>query len=90
MEVLKSTEEVRSTLADILVALKFKVTTETLTDDLSLIHDVGLDSLQMINFFLKLEDEFDLEVDFDDIDYDKMSSVKDLIKYLQESTAEGY
>lgn len=82
----KSTEEVRSTLADILVELRFKVTTESLTDDLSLIHDIGLDSLQMINFFLKLEDEFDLEIDFDDIDYDKMSSLKELIRYLMETT----
>ncbi|MDW3191296.1 MAG: phosphopantetheine-binding protein [Cytophagales bacterium] len=83
----KAIEEVRATLANILVELKFEVTTETLTDDLSLIHDIGLDSLQMINFFLKLEDEFDLEVDFDDIDYDKMSSVSELINYLLESVA---
>lgn len=84
MEVLKNTatEEVRETLATILTELKFEITTETLTDGLSLIHDVGLDSLQMINFFLKLEDEFDLEIDFDDIDYNKMSSVKELINYL--------
>ena len=84
MEVLKNTEteEVRATLASILTELKFEATTESLTDEVSIIHDIGLDSLQMINFFLKLEDEFDLEIDFDDIDYDKMSSVKELIDYL--------
>lgn len=40
-----------------------------------LTNDAALDSLQMINFILRIEDEFDVEVDFDTFDLEHLESV---------------
>ncbi len=31
-----------------------------------LMKDIGMDSLQLINFFMGIEDEFDIEIDFEE------------------------
>jgi acyl carrier protein len=50
--------------------------------DYDLIHDVGLDSLRLINFFLKIEFEFSIEVEFDKIDYSRMRSIHCLVDFI--------
>lgn len=54
-----------------------------INDATDLINDLGLDSLQMINFLLRLEDEFDIEFDFDNLDYSQMLSFGKLNKYIE-------
>jgi len=57
-----------------------------------IVHDVGLDSLQMINFFLKIETDFGIEIDFENFDFSYLSSIKNLCKFLEEhqvKTASG-
>lgn len=53
----------------ILAELKEDPNLLNLTHEADLLNEVGLDSLQMINFLLKLEDTFDIELDFDSLDY---------------------
>ncbi|MFD2876795.1 phosphopantetheine-binding protein [Paenibacillus rhizoplanae] len=36
----------------------------TATEATDIVNEVGLDSLQMINFILRIEDEFEIEFDF--------------------------
>ncbi len=60
---------------------------QTIPDDADIINDVGLDSLQMIDFMLQIEDECDVELDFDHIDIKNLSSVKTFAEYLQTQKA---
>ncbi|MFC3791244.1 Gfo/Idh/MocA family oxidoreductase [Paenibacillus sp. GCM10012307] len=52
-----------------------------------IIQQVGLDSLQMINFVLAIEDAFDLEIDFETFDYEHMSSIERLAGFLEREKA---
>lgn len=47
-----------------------------------IVNDVGLDSLQMINFILKLEDEFCIEIDFEAFDYSHLDSIDKLCCFI--------
>ncbi|MFL6123183.1 acyl carrier protein [Actinophytocola sp.] len=44
----------------------------TITDDTDIIHDLGLDSIQAINFLLALEDAFDVELEFEELTYEQL------------------
>lgn len=48
----------------------------------SIIDDIGLDSLQMINFLLRIEDEFAIEFDFEQFNLSNLSSVEGLSNYI--------
>lgn len=56
---------------------------ELLQGDFNIIEEVGLDSLQMINFVLRIEDEFDVEIDFDEFDYDNLQSISSFCEFLK-------
>jgi acyl carrier protein len=58
-------------------ALSAKVTAST-----DLVNEIGLDSLQMIDFLLGLEDEFGVEVDFDSLDMQHLTSVEALCHFV--------
>ena len=48
----------------------------------SILDDLGLDSIELIEFIINLEDEFALEISDDTIDH--MVKVADLLDYLSE------
>lgn len=54
----------------------------------NLITDIALDSLQFINLILALEDEYNFEIDFDEIDFEEISIVGKLIEYIEENRNE--
>ena len=58
--------------------------TVKIDQDTNLIEDLGLDSLQTINFVLLLEDEFDIEIDFEEIEYEMFQKLSTLIEYIEE------
>ena len=41
-----------------------------------IINELGLDSLQMINLALRVEDEFQITIDFETFDFDTLLSVQ--------------
>jgi acyl carrier protein len=49
--------------------------TLVITADTSILHDVGIDSLHLIRFLLDVEEEFDVEVDFESLDMVHLESV---------------
>ncbi|MEK3789399.1 MULTISPECIES: phosphopantetheine-binding protein [Paenibacillus] len=49
-----------------------------------IIHDAGLDSLQLVHFMLKIEDEFDVEVDFDNFELEYLSSIDAFCDYIRQ------
>lgn len=54
---------------------------DDVTDDLRLVEDLNLDSLEMIELTGSLEYEFDIEVD--DVDFEELQTVGDLIAYAK-------
>lgn len=49
-----------------------------------IMEDGGLDSLQMISFILKVEEQFGVEIDFETFDFALMSSVEGFCQYIAE------
>ena len=49
--------------------------------------DLGVDSIELMEFIINLEDEFDLEISDDTID--NMVKVADLLDYLSEELNKG-
>ncbi|AAK76884.1 acyl carrier protein [Clostridium acetobutylicum] len=47
-----------------------------------LLNEIDIDSLQLINIILKIEDELDVQIDFDEFDMDSLKSIDSLAKYI--------
>jgi len=67
-----------------LIAEKLDVDISDVVDAASLIDDLGADSLAIIELIMTMEEEFDIEVP--DEDAEKLSTVKDAVNYIIEST----
>lgn len=52
-------------------------------DNPDIISDLGLDSLQIINFILLIEEELGIEVDFDNFDFDEISRFQTFCEYFE-------
>lgn len=57
---------------------------EKLTDATDIINEVGLDSIQMINFVLMMEDEFGIEIDFESFNMENFGSLNALGAFIGE------
>jgi acyl carrier protein len=53
-----------------------------LSDSADIIDDVKLDSLEMINFMLKIEDRLKVEIDFEQLDFSYLKSISALSEFL--------
>jgi acyl carrier protein len=54
----------------------------TLSDEASLIDDVGLDSLEMLTFMLKIEEQLRVRIDFEQMDFSHLQSIERLSEFL--------
>jgi len=71
------TEKVRQIVAD-----QLGVDLEEVTTEASFVDDLGADSLDTVELVMALEEEFGLEIP--DEDAEKISTVQDAIKYIDE------
>ena len=55
---------------------------EKVTNDASFVEDLGADSLDTVELVMEFEDEFDLNIP--DEDAEKIQTVGDAVKYIQE------
>jgi acyl carrier protein len=55
-----------------------------ITDDSHLLDDVGLDSLQLINLVMLVEDEFKVDVDFDSFKVEHLSSFGKFSQFIEQ------
>lgn len=55
---------------------------DKLNESTHLVNDLGLDSLQLINLILLIEDEFSVEVDFNSFQIDHLSSLDRFTSYV--------
>ncbi|HEY2293508.1 MAG TPA: acyl carrier protein [Thermoanaerobaculia bacterium] len=55
---------------------------QNLSDSASLIDDVGLDSLEMLTFMLKIEEQLRVRIDFEQMDFSYLQSIRALSELL--------
>ncbi|HEV2104305.1 MAG TPA: acyl carrier protein [Candidatus Eisenbacteria bacterium] len=65
-----------------IVAKELEVDVKQLTPEAKFIEDLGADSLDIVELVMALEEEFG--IDIPDEDADKLKTVGDALKYLQE------
>jgi acyl carrier protein len=68
-----------------IIAEQLGVKQEEVTDQAKFIEDLGADSLDTVELVMALEEEFGIEIP--DEDAEKMVSVGDAIKYIEEKAA---
>ena len=68
-----------------IIAEQLGVKLEEVTDAASFIEDLGADSLDTVELVMALEEEFGIEIP--DEDAEKMTTVGDALKYVQEKSA---
>ena len=59
----------------------------TLSNEADIMNEVGLDSLQTVTFLFKLEEALDIEIDFENFDYQDLSSINRLCTVLRAQQA---
>jgi acyl carrier protein len=57
---------------------------EQLADSADIIEDVGLDSLQMMQFMLEVESTLNLEIDFEKLDFSCLKSIQKFSEVLEQ------
>jgi acyl carrier protein len=55
---------------------------DRITESTDIINELGLDSIQMINFILMVEDELAIEIDFQNFDYSYFERFDSLCHFL--------
>ena len=75
-------EKVKQVIVD-----QLSVNPEELTDDASFIEDLGADSLDIVELVMELEEQFG--VDIPDEEAEKISTVGEAIKYIEERAEKG-
>lgn len=69
-------------LKDIVSRLKRNPAFATLPDTADLIDDVGLDSLEMLQFMLELEEKLGIQIDFEQLEFAYLRSIERLAAFL--------
>jgi len=67
-----------------IISEQLGVKKEEITEEASFIDDLGADSLDTVELVMALEEEYSLEIP--DEDAEKMKTVGDVVKYIQEKT----
>ncbi|MCY9590026.1 acyl carrier protein [Paenibacillus chitinolyticus] len=72
-------------IVDILCAIKEDQPElrHSLSPSTDLNNDIGLDSLQMIQFMLKVEEQLNVAIDYDQFDYEHLESIEAFISFLK-------
>jgi acyl carrier protein len=80
-----SREEIQESVVQI-VCDQMGVSRDKVTPETSFVNDLGADSLDTVELVMEFEDEFDLTIP--DEDAEKIQTVGDAIKYIEEKSVE--
>ncbi|HTT31156.1 MAG TPA: acyl carrier protein [Solirubrobacteraceae bacterium] len=69
-------------LKDVLADLRGDPALKRLPDNASVLSDVGLDSLELLQFMLEIEASLAVEVDFERLSYEHLESLVDLAAFV--------
>lgn len=64
---------------------KFDVTKDGINEDMSLVEDLGFDSLAFINMVVAIENDYGITFNDEYINMNKLRTVKDVKNYLAQS-----
>jgi len=56
--------------------------TKKIENSTDLLNEIDIDSLQLINIILKIEDELDIQINFEEFDMDNLKSVDSICEYV--------
>lgn len=70
-------EQIKKLLAD-----QFSMDEDDITMETSFAEDIGADSLDLVELVMALEQEFDLEIDDDEVE--KIKTVGDAVRYIKD------
>ena len=62
---------------------------DNVSDNAHIINDIGLDSLQMLSFILKVEEVFDMQLQFESFDFNHLNSVDSFCAFLESQKNEN-
>ncbi len=79
-------EDIQQKVIDI-IAEHMNVPKEGIKPETSFVNDLGADSLDTVELVMEFEDEFDLNIP--DEDAEKIQTVGEAIKYIQEHQGKG-
>jgi acyl carrier protein len=68
-----------------LICDEFELDAECVTMESVLMCDLGVDSIDLVDLGMTVEDVFEVEMHFDDEDLEKIKTVGDLVKYIEEN-----
>ena len=71
-------EKVREILCD-----QLDIDPEDVTLDSNIVEDFGADTLDLVDFVMSLEDEFDKEIPDEDVE--KIKTIGDIVSYIENS-----
>ena len=66
-----------------LICDEFEIDEECVTLEANLMEDLGVDSIDLVDLGMTVEDVFEVEMPFDDEDLEKIKTVGDLVKYIE-------
>jgi len=69
-------------IKDIIAKLK-RVNAAELASDSDIVDEIGLDSLEMLQFMLELEERLAIQIDFDALDFSYLHSISRLADFLE-------
>ena len=64
---------------------EFELEEEYVTPEADFLSDLGVDSIDLVDLGMTVEDVFEVELPFDDEELEKIKTVGDLVKYIEEN-----
>lgn len=64
-----------------LLAEQLKLDVETINEDTNLKEDLGVDSLDLFEFIMACEEEFDIEIDTEEVS--NFTTLKEVVAYIE-------
>ena len=64
---------------------EFELEEEYVTPESDFFCDLGVDSIDLVDLGMTVEDVFEVELPFDDEELEKIKTVGDLVKYIEEN-----
>ena len=66
-----------------LICDEFEIDEECVTLEANFMEDLGVDSIDLVDLGMTVEDEFEVEMPFEDEELEKIKTVGDLVKYIE-------
>ncbi len=66
-----------------IIAEQLEIDEDTIELDSKLVEDLGADSIDVVEFIIAFESEFDTEIDEDEVE--NITTVKDIVEYIKQS-----